>query len=148
MHRSTRWLFVPLAMLGLVGAACGSSASKAAETTAATPVPALKGDITVFAAASLTEAFNEVGAAFTKANPEAKATFSYDASSALVAADHPGRPGRPLRLGRHRQHGQADARRPERHGAGDLRHQPAARSSWRRATRRGSPASPISPRRT
>jgi molybdate transport system substrate-binding protein len=38
----------------------------------------------VFAAASLTDAFNEVGAAFTKANPDAKATFSFDASSALV----------------------------------------------------------------
>ena len=38
----------------------------------------------MFAAASLTDAFNAVGTAFTAANPEAKATFSYDASSALV----------------------------------------------------------------
>ena len=38
----------------------------------------------MFAAASLTEAFTEVGEAFTAANPDAKATFSFDASSALV----------------------------------------------------------------
>jgi len=42
------------------------------------------GNITVFAAASLTDAFNEIGAAFTKAYPQAKTTFSFDASSALV----------------------------------------------------------------
>ena len=44
----------------------------------------MEGDITVFAAASLTEAFTEVGEAFTAANPDATATFSFDASSALV----------------------------------------------------------------
>ena len=38
----------------------------------------------MFAAASLTESFTEVGEAFTAANPDAKATFSFDASSALV----------------------------------------------------------------
>jgi molybdate transport system substrate-binding protein len=66
MHRSTRWLLVPLTVLGLVGAACGSSASKTAATTA---VSAVKGDTTVFAASSLTAAFNEVGASFTTTNP-------------------------------------------------------------------------------
>lgn len=98
MNRSTRWLLVPLTVLGLVGAACGSGASKTAETIAAaitaaaptttaapTTVPAVMGDITAFAASSLTAAFNEVGASFTTTNPEAKVTFSYDASSALVA---------------------------------------------------------------
>ena len=38
----------------------------------------------MFAAASLTESFTEVGEAFTAANPDAEATFSFDASSALV----------------------------------------------------------------
>ena len=38
----------------------------------------------MFAAASLTESFTEVGEAFTAANPDATATFSFDASSALV----------------------------------------------------------------
>ena len=38
----------------------------------------------MFAAASLTESFTEVGEAFTAANPDAKTTFSFDASSALA----------------------------------------------------------------
>ena len=89
-------------MLALVAAACGSDSNDSAGTTAApateapattaaattaaptTSTPAVTGDITVFAAASLTDSFNDVGAAFTTANPDAKATFSYDASSALV----------------------------------------------------------------
>ncbi len=91
MHRSTRWLLVPLGLLGLVTVACGSSVGKTAATAAVTTpaptttAPTLKGDITVFAASSLTAAFNEVGASFTTTSPEAKVTFSYDASSALVA---------------------------------------------------------------
>src|SRR6478672_1090215 len=95
MTRTSRLLLLPLAVLGLVGAACGSSSSSSgatttgaatttagATTTHATPVT---GIITVFAAASLTAAFNEVGTAFAATYPDAKATFSYDASSALVA---------------------------------------------------------------
>jgi molybdate transport system substrate-binding protein len=86
MKRTPRLLIVMFAVLGLVAAACGSdnrggSAAAAAPTTTAA---AVKGDITVFAAASLTDSFKEIGAAFTKANPGATATFSFDASSALV----------------------------------------------------------------
>ena len=104
MTRTSRFLLVPIAVLALGTAACGSdddggSADTTAEaatteapaTTAAasteaptTTTPGVEGDITVFAAASLTEAFTEVGEAFTAANPDAKATFSFDASSALV----------------------------------------------------------------
>ena len=97
MKRLSRLLLVLAVMLGLVAAACGSdndasSSTTAAPTTAAattaaaptTTVPAVKGDITVFAAASLTDSFKEIGAAFTKANPGTTATFSFDASSALV----------------------------------------------------------------
>ena len=64
--------------------------TRPATTAAATPprrrrpTASVEGDITVFAAASLTEAFTEVGEAFTAANPDATATFSFDASSALV----------------------------------------------------------------
>lgn len=39
----------------------------------------------MFAAASLTEAFREVGAAFTATNPGVEVTFAFDASSALAA---------------------------------------------------------------
>ena len=78
-------LLLALAVLSLVAAACGDDddASEAAmgPTTAAAGV---EGDITVFAAASLTESFTEIGDAFETANPDAGATFSFDASSALV----------------------------------------------------------------
>ena len=102
MRRTSRRLLVPLSLLALVAAACGSDSNDTAATTAApsetaaatpaapattaatTSTPAVSGDITVFAAASLTDSFNAVGEAFTAANPDAKATFSYDASSALV----------------------------------------------------------------
>ena len=52
----------------------------------------MEGDITVFAAASLTESFTEIGEAFTAANPDASATFSFDASSALVTQITEGAP--------------------------------------------------------
>ena len=64
-------------VLVLVTAACGGDAGGQGAT-------GVEGDITVFAAASLTEAFTDVGEAFTAAHPEATATFSFDASSALV----------------------------------------------------------------
>jgi molybdate transport system substrate-binding protein len=68
-------------------AACGSTTTKPAATT-----PTLKGGITVFAASSLTTAFNDLGAAFKKAHPDATVTFSFDASSALVTQITQGAP--------------------------------------------------------
>ena len=62
----------------------GSTAAAITDAPATTAAAGVDGDITVFAAASLTEAFTEVGEAFTAANPDASATFSFDASSALV----------------------------------------------------------------
>jgi molybdate transport system substrate-binding protein len=83
-----------VAVLGLLATACGDddggSSTTAGATTTGAPAPAtsrasaVEGDITVFAAASLAESFTAVGEAFTEANPDAKATFSFDASSALV----------------------------------------------------------------
>jgi molybdate transport system substrate-binding protein len=105
MTSTRRLLLVPFAVLALGAASCGSDddGGASADTTAAaatteapattaaattetptTTTPGVEGDITVFAAASLTDAFTEVGEAFTAANPDAKATFSFDASSALV----------------------------------------------------------------
>ena len=67
------------------------STTKAPATTAAvTAAPAttapsgVSGDVTVFAAASLTAAFTEIGDAFMTANPDAKVTFNFAASSELV----------------------------------------------------------------
>jgi len=83
---------VPVVMLAIVAvgsvavASTPSPPSTAGETSEAPTgsPPGLAGDITVFAATSLTESFTEIGEAFTAANPDATATFSFDASSALV----------------------------------------------------------------
>lgn len=68
----------------LAAAACGSDGT--ARDGAA---PA---DVTVFAAASLTTAFTELGDAFTAANPGAEVTLSFAGSSELVAQIREGAP--------------------------------------------------------
>jgi molybdate transport system substrate-binding protein len=75
------------AVLALLAAGCGDDGPGAATTA-----PGVEGAITVFAAASLTDAFTDVGEAFTAANPDAKAEFSFDASSALVQQISEGAP--------------------------------------------------------
>ncbi len=90
---------------GLATTACGgddaktSTATIAAATsgtsTAATPAPTkvvLKGDITVFAAASLTDSFKEAGKAFEAANPDAHVAFNFAGSSALATQINQGAP--------------------------------------------------------
>jgi molybdate transport system substrate-binding protein len=47
-------------------------------------IPQATGEITVFAASSLTDAFNDLGAAFQAANPGVKVTFNYGSSSQLA----------------------------------------------------------------
>ena len=70
-------LFTLAAALVFVGAACGSDTTNDRTTGL--------GDVTVFAAASLTAAFTELGEAFTAENPGADVTFNFAASSELVA---------------------------------------------------------------
>jgi molybdate transport system substrate-binding protein len=60
-----------------------ASPQAAAATTALSPTPSASGEITVFAAASLTDAFNEMGTEFSKANPRATVKFNFAASTAL-----------------------------------------------------------------
>lgn len=70
----------------LLIAACGGDDDDDADDSAATTEAAestLEGDITVFAAASLTDAFDEVGAAFGEANPDVNVEFNYGPSSGL-----------------------------------------------------------------
>ena len=81
MRRITLHLLAA-AFVGLIGASCGSD--DAATTS--------EGDITVFAAASLTAAFTEIGDAFTAANPDATITFNFAASSELVTQIGEGAP--------------------------------------------------------
>ena len=67
------------AVVGFLGA-CGSDEGTKASTA------------TVFAAASLTESFDEIGSAFSAAHPDAHVTFSFDASSARVTQIGQGAP--------------------------------------------------------
>jgi molybdate transport system substrate-binding protein len=69
-----------LAAVSLVG--CGSD-DKAPAGGSESSAAAVKGDVTVFAAASLTEAFTELGKKFESDHPGTKVTFNFAGSSAL-----------------------------------------------------------------
>jgi molybdate transport system substrate-binding protein len=62
----------------------GSSDSSAPASTASSGGSAVSGNLTVLAAASLTESFNKIGKDFEAANPGVKVTFSYGGSSGLA----------------------------------------------------------------
>jgi molybdate transport system substrate-binding protein len=103
MRAPPRALCSAVAVLGLVVVSCGGDDGGSA-TTAETPTSGAaagpgstttataSGAITVFAAASLTDAFEEIGEAFTAANPDADVTFSFAGSSDLVAQLDEGAP--------------------------------------------------------
>jgi molybdate transport system substrate-binding protein len=64
-------------------AACGDSSAE--PPAASTPSgPGVTGNLTVLAAASLTESFNRIGKDFEAANPGVKVTLSYGGSSSLA----------------------------------------------------------------
>lgn len=71
-------------LLGLIAPSCGSDGSDSTSTSPAI-AGAVAGDVVVFAASSLTEAFTEMGDAFTAENPGAKLTFNFAGSGDLVA---------------------------------------------------------------
>lgn len=71
--------------LALVLAGCGSPAP-------ATTSSGVNGEITVFAAASLTESFTKLGKEFEAANPGSKVTFNFAGSSALAQQINKGAP--------------------------------------------------------
>jgi molybdate transport system substrate-binding protein len=79
-------LLAVVSVPALVFAACGDDDDDDAGSTT-TEAPAeqstVEGDITVFAAASLTDAFTELGTTFESANPDASVEFNFGASSAL-----------------------------------------------------------------
>ncbi|MSP78278.1 MAG: molybdate ABC transporter substrate-binding protein [Dehalococcoidia bacterium] len=75
-----------LATLALIACTSSAPTSSPAPTTAPAPAPQapkVTGTVTVFAASSLTEAFNDAKAAFEAANPGATVTFNFAGSSAL-----------------------------------------------------------------
>jgi molybdate transport system substrate-binding protein len=76
-----------LAMVGLVG--CGGDGEDAGGGTTTSGVT---GTVTVFAAASLTGSFTQIGKDFETANPGAKVRFNFAGSSALAAQINQGAP--------------------------------------------------------
>jgi molybdate transport system substrate-binding protein len=102
--RTTAGLFLAAAVVyGSATVSCaaddssGSTTTVAAATTGAPTSddpapPAASGDISVFAAASLTDAYTEIGDAFAEANPDARITFNFASSSDLVAQIGQGAP--------------------------------------------------------
>jgi len=73
--------------------ACGSAATPTAvpATAAPTPAPAAR-TLTVFAAASLTQAFGEIGTAFETANPGVTVKFNFAGAQTLQAQIQAGAP--------------------------------------------------------
>jgi molybdate transport system substrate-binding protein len=71
-----------------------TTTAAATGTRPASPTSAAKatGDLTVFAAASLTDAFDDIGKSFEADNPGAEVTFNFAASSALVSQVNEGAP--------------------------------------------------------
>ena len=102
--RTTRWAAVWLAFAVLALAACSSSASSspassspassspAAGTSSASAAAKPSGTLVVFAATSLTEAFNKIGAQFEKAYPGVTVKFNYNGSSSLATSINQGAP--------------------------------------------------------
>jgi molybdate transport system substrate-binding protein len=85
MRRLSIALVAAVVGLGLAGCGSGSgSDATASATPTPTPTSTLTGDITVLAAASLTESFTTLGEQFEAAHPGVKVTFSFAASSALA----------------------------------------------------------------
>jgi molybdate transport system substrate-binding protein len=86
MARSSRYLLTSLALFGFFAASCGDDSSTTTTTAA------VSGNITVFAAASLTESFKVLGVAFEAANPGTNVSFNFGASSTLVTQINQGAP--------------------------------------------------------
>ncbi len=80
-----------VATVALVG--CGSSGGSAAKsTTTTTGAPKVTGAVTVSAAASLTEAFGQIGKDFHTANPGVTVTFNFGSSGTLATQIQQGAP--------------------------------------------------------
>jgi molybdate transport system substrate-binding protein len=73
-------------------AGCGSDAPASSSSSSSSSTPALSGNITVLAAASLTGTFTQLGKDFEAAHPGVKVNFSFAGSSALAKQINEGAP--------------------------------------------------------
>lgn len=99
LRRARRGLFGALAIVGAaLLAGCAGGAPAATDTAAPTDAAAapsadkLSGELTVFAAASLNQVFDEIAADFMAEHPETSITFNYGGSSGLVTQMQDGAP--------------------------------------------------------
>ncbi|HEX6256887.1 MAG TPA: molybdate ABC transporter substrate-binding protein [Euzebyales bacterium] len=79
-------------LLALMLAACAGSGSAAPTTGRTASSDALAGTVTVFAAASLTDAFEAIGERFEQAHPDVDVAFNFASSSTLATQITEGAP--------------------------------------------------------
>lgn len=90
-YKSSLALVAAVALTAVL-AGCSSSSDAGSATASTSPDPQAE-PITVLAAASLTEGFEELGEAYQEANPGADVSFSFAASSTLALQVQAGSPG-------------------------------------------------------
>jgi molybdate transport system substrate-binding protein len=84
-HRAALVVVALLAAVGLLaGCSSDSGTSTVEQSGTVAPTSGVTGTVNVFAAASLKDAFTEAATAFEEANPDAKVTLNFAASSALA----------------------------------------------------------------
>jgi molybdate transport system substrate-binding protein len=85
---------VRLAAMGLLALGMAACSGSPAPSPSAGPsgTPGVTGNVSVFAAASLTETFTRIGKDFEAANPGARVTFNFAGSSALATQINQGAP--------------------------------------------------------
>jgi molybdate transport system substrate-binding protein len=86
------FVFVAVACGGDDDDTASGSTTTSATSATTTSAPALKGDITVFAAASLTDAFEKLGTQFETDYPGTSVKFNFAASSELATQINEGAP--------------------------------------------------------
>src|SRR3954470_19328044 len=91
MRGRRRVLALPVAAV-LALSACGGSSSDDSARSSSSRDPGLTGTLTVFAAASLTDVFTDLGNQLEKANPQLHVQFNFAGSSALATQITQGAP--------------------------------------------------------